>query len=183
MILGFPTVSIFNDNYYDYLILSSILGGGMASRLFHEIREKRGLVYTISSDQYSYTDSGILSIYAGTGPKQVEELVPVVCEELIKASRDINIDEVTRSKKQMEAGLLMGLESTSNRCERLARQMHLYNKPIPIKDTLERIEKVSVESVKNACAKMIKSHPTLTALGVCDHLMEYKDLLKKFADA
>ena len=181
VVLGLPTVNLFDSTYHSHMILASILGGGMASRLFHEIREKRGLVYTISADQYSYSDAGMLSIYAGTGPKEVAELLPVVCEELKKATHTITEEEVNRSKNQMQAGLLMGLEGTSSRCERLAKHMHMFNRPIPMAETLEKINKVTVESVQEACKNLVQQKPTLTTLGQIEHVMSYEDLVKKLA--
>ncbi len=181
VVLGLPTVNMFDPAYYDYMILASILGGGMASRLFHEIREKRGLVYTISADQYSYTDVGMMTIYAGTSPKEVEQLLPVVCAELKKAINTITDEEVNRAKNQMQAGLLMGLESTSHRCERLAKQMHLFNRPIPMEEILEKLNRVSVQSVQAACKAVLASKPTLTTLGLVDHVMSYDDLVASLA--
>ena len=179
VVIGLPTVGLLDENYYDYKILASILGGGMASRLFHEIREKRGLVYTISADQYSYTDAGILTIYAGTGPKEVAELVPVVCEELKKAVNSITEEELNRSKNQMQAGLLMSLESTSNRCERLAKHIHMFNRPIPMDEMLTKINRVSVQSVQEVCQKMLKQKPTMTTLGLIDSVIPYNELVEK----
>lgn len=178
IVMGLPTVSIFDDNFYNYTILATILGGGMASRLFQEIREKRGLVYTISADQYSYTDTGILSIYAGTGPDEAAELLPIVCEELKKATHNITEEEVRRAKNQIQAGLMMGLESTSNRCERLAKQMHLFNRPIPLTETIARIEAVTVDGVQAACKHAISGKPTLTTYGITDKVMDYQKLEK-----
>lgn len=181
VVLGLPTVNIFDPTYYDCMILASILGGGMASRLFHEIREKRGLVYTISADQYSYTDAGMLTVYAGTGPKEVAELLPVVCRELKKAATTITEEEVNRSKNQMQAGMLMGLESTSNRCERLAKHMHLFGRSIPMEEVLEKLGRVNVESVRAACQKILTGKPTLTTLGMVEHVMKYEDLVADLA--
>lgn len=181
VVLGLPTVNLFDPTYYDYMILASILGGGMASRLFHEIREKRGLVYTISADQYSYSDAGMLTIYAGTGPKEVAELLPVVCAELKKAVNSITEEEVNRSKNQMQAGLLMGLEGTSNRCERLAKHMHMFNRPIPMEEVLTKINNVTVQSVQLACEKILSQKPTLTTLGLIDDVMEYDALVSQLA--
>lgn len=181
VVLGLPTVNMFDPTYYDYMILASVLGGGMASRLFHEIREKRGLVYTISADQYSYTDAGMLTIYAGTSPKEVAQLLPVVCAELKKAVNTITEEEVNRSKNQMQAGLLMGLEGTSHRCERLAKQMHLFGRPIPMEEILAKLERVNVNSVQSACQKILASKPTLTTLGLVDHVMNYDDLVASLA--
>ena len=181
VVLGLPTVNMFHPAYYDYMILASVLGGGMASRLFHEIREKRGLVYTISADQYSYTDAGMLTVYAGTGPKEVAELLPVVCAELKKAASTITEEEVNRSINQMQAGLLMGLESTSHRCERLAKQMHLFGRVIPMEEVLEKLGRVNVKSVQAACQTVLTGRPTLTTLGLVEHVMAYDDLIADLA--
>ncbi len=181
VVLGLPTVNMFDSTYYDYMILASVLGGGMASRLFHEIREKRGLVYTISADQYSYTDAGMLTVYAGTGPKEVAELLPVVCSELKRAAMTITEEEVNRSKNQMQAGMLMGLESTSNRCERLAKHMHLFGRSIPMEEVLEKLGRVNAKSVQAACQKVLAGKPTLTTLGLVEHVMAYNDLAENLA--
>ncbi len=177
IVMGLPTVSIHDESFYNYTLLATILGGGMASRLFQEIREKRGLVYTISADQYSYTDAGVLSIYAGTGPDEAAELLPIVCEELKKATTTITEEELRRAKNQMQAGLMMGLEGTSHRCERLAKQIHLFNRPIPIKETVAKIEAVTVAGVQAACKQALAGKPTLTTYGVTDKVMDYNDLL------
>src|SRR5437764_12404424 len=101
----------------------------MSSRLFQEIREKRGLVYAIHSFVHGYRDGGLFGIYAGTGEDEAAELLPVLCEEAMKLKDGFTAIELSRAKAQMKAGLLMSLESTSARCEQLAQHLLTYGTP------------------------------------------------------
>src|SRR5258708_14327719 len=101
----------------------------MASRLFQEIREKRGLVYAIHSFAHSYRDTGLAGIYAGTGEEEAAELLPVLCEETRRLEDGLRPVELARAKAQMKAGLLMSLESTSARCEQLAPPLFIHVTP------------------------------------------------------
>ncbi|MBX9705019.1 MAG: insulinase family protein, partial [Gammaproteobacteria bacterium] len=101
IILGFEGVPFSHPDYYAMMVYSTILGGGMSSRLFQEIREKRGLVYTVQSSTSSYRDSGIFQVYAGTGENEVAELIPVMCEELCKMSINVTDEEIKRAKTQI----------------------------------------------------------------------------------
>src|SRR5262249_15720981 len=107
LVLGFPGVVLGDPDYYAASVLSTAFGGGMSSRLFQEIREKRGLVYAIQSFVHGYRDSGLLGIYAGTGEDEAAELVPALCEETMKLSDGLTVTELNRAKAQMKAGLLM----------------------------------------------------------------------------
>jgi predicted Zn-dependent peptidase len=170
IILGFEGVSFKHPDYYAMMVYSTILGGGMSSRLFQEIREKRGLVYTVQSSTASYRDSGVFQIYAGTGEKEVAELVPVMCDELCKITTNLNDIEIKRAKAQIKAGLMMGLESTSNRCERLANQILIYGAPLSAVDVCGRIDAVTQEDLLRVASTVVQSKPTLTALGPIQHL-------------
>lgn len=170
VILGFEGVPFYHDDYHAMMVYSTILGGGMSSRLFQEIREKRGLVYTIQSSSSSYRDSGVFQIYTGTGEKELAELIPVMCDELCKMTVDITDDEIKRAKTQIKAGLLMGLESTSNRCERQANQILIYGKPISAEEVCAHIDAVTKENLLNVASTIIAKKPTLTALGPIKYL-------------
>ena len=144
----------------------AIFGGGMSSRLFKEIREKRGLVYTVYSFSNSHTQSGLFGIYAGTTNKELKELMPVICEEINKICREkVSEQELNRAKTQLKASMLMALESSSSTAEVLARQMLLFDRIIPIEEMVERIEKVSVDDVQNIARKIFSSNPTYTLVG------------------
>ena len=122
----------------------------MSSRLFQEIREKRGLVYSMFSSLGACDDSGLFSIYAGTGPDQTEELVKVLCDEIMKVSDGISEDEITRAKAQLKAGLLMGLESPGSRCVQRARQILVYGKPLETQEIIDKVENVDRTAVVSA---------------------------------
>jgi tetratricopeptide (TPR) repeat protein len=123
IVLGFPSVGYGDRDYYPTLLLSTLLGGGMSSRLFQEVREKRGLVYSIYSFSSPFLDGGLFGIYAGTGESEAEELMPVTLAELVKVQTEVTETELARARAQVKASLLMSLESTGSRCEQLARQL------------------------------------------------------------
>lgn len=165
LLLGFEGPSYTDDAFYAASIMSMVLGGGMSSRLFQEVREKRGLVYSIYSFLSPYSDTGAFAIYAGTGEKDVTELIPVVCDEIGKITGDISASELARAKAQLKASVLMSLESTSSRAEQLARQLMIFGRPIGTEEAVANIEAVD-EAAIQAIAKRIFSSPlTLTALG------------------
>ena len=137
-------MSFEDEDYFTCQLFSAILGGGMSSRLFQEVRENKGLCYSISSFSSSYIDSGLLGIYAGTGEEQVEELMPAIVQQL-KSMTDIISDiEVQKAKAQLKAGLMMSLESASSRCEHLARQIIVYGRSIPSAELMSEIDAVNI---------------------------------------
>ena len=165
LVLGFPSVAVADPLHMPTQLLSTLLGGGMSSRLFQEIREKRGLVYSIYSFASPFADGGIFAVYAGTGEDQAAELVPVALEELRRVQTDVTEDELARAKAQLRASLLMSLESTGSRCEQLARQLQVHGRIIPVEETKAKIAAVTVEQVQQAAALAFRGRPTLTALG------------------
>ena len=165
VVLGFPSVSYADPDYFAVLLLSTLLGGGMSSRLFQEIREKRGLVYSIYSFNAPFLDGGLFGIYAGTGAEEAAELVPVTLGELLAVQREITREELDRARAQVKAGLLMSLESTGARCEQLARQIQVFGRTIPTAETVARINAVTADDVKRAAARLFRGRPTLAALG------------------
>ena len=165
IVLGFPSVAYGDLDYYPTLLLSTLLGGGMSSRLFQEIRERRGLVYSIYSFTAPFRDGGLFGIYAGTGEAQAEELVPVTLEELRAVQDSVSPEEVARARAQVKAGLLMSLESTGSRCEQLARQIQIFGRPIVTAETVSRIDGVDTDAVRRAAARIFRGAPTLAALG------------------
>jgi predicted Zn-dependent peptidase len=181
LVLGFPGVSYADPDYYPVLLLSTLLGGGMSSRLFQEIREKRGLVYSIYSFAAPYMDSGLFGIYAGTGEDEAAELVPVTLEELQRVQRDVHEDEVRRARTQTRASLVMSLESTGSRCEQLARQIQVFGRVVPLHETLAKLESVTVEDVRRAAARLFRATPTLAALGPTERVPGLPHITDKLA--
>ncbi len=181
IVLGFPSVPYGDPLHYPTQLLSTLLGGGMSSRLFQEIREKRGLVYSIYSFASPFMDSGLLAIYAGTGEKEAEELVPVAIEELWKVQRDVTAEELARAKAQLRSSLLMSLESTGSRTEQLARQIQVYGRVIPVEETKAKIAAVTVEDVQRAAALAFQARPTLAALGPALHVPPLTSIATRLA--
>ncbi|WP_019645745.1 M16 family metallopeptidase [Novispirillum itersonii] len=165
LLVGFDGVSYEHPLFYASAVLSTLLGGGMSSRLFQEIREKRGLAYSVYTYTSSYTDGGLFGVYAGTGEDEAAELVPVLCTELRRVLDGISPAELARARAQIKAGLLMGLESPSNRCEQLARHILSYGRILSTEELVAQVEAVDAAKVLEAAALMLNSAPTVTALG------------------
>ncbi|MEX2454197.1 MAG: pitrilysin family protein [Rhodospirillaceae bacterium] len=182
VVLGFAGVGFDDPDYYPQAILSTALGGGMSSRLFQEIREKRGLVYSIYSFSSSYSDCGLFGLYAGTGEEELGELMKVVCHELRRvADEPLDAAEIARARMQIKAGVLMSLESTSSRAERLARHLQIYGRPVPVEEIAERIDAVTEEDVRRVAARILESPPTLAALGPVAGLDSYEEVKARLA--
>jgi len=155
-----------DPSLYSLQVFTNVLGGGMSSRLFQEVREQRGLCYAIYAFHAPYSDIGMFGLYAGTDAADVAELMRVVVGEINAAAETINEAEVARAKAQMKAGLLMALESSSARAEQLARQMFNWGRPVPLDELVEKIEAVTVESARAAGRALIaRGRPAVAALG------------------
>ena len=165
LLLGFEAIGFRDPDHYAGLLLSTLLGGGMSSRLFQEVREKRGLVYSIYSFLSSYSDGGVLGIYAGTGEDEVAELIPVVCDEMVKLRDGIEAAELKRAQTQLKASILMGRESSGARAEQLAQQMLAFGRPIPTEEIVGKIEAVTLDDLSRLARRLVASPPTLAALG------------------
>jgi predicted Zn-dependent peptidase len=173
VVLGFPGLAYGHADHYALQVLSSALGGGMASRLFQEIREKRGLVYSIYSFVHAYSDAGLFGIYAGTGEREVAELVPVLCEEMRRLPEGFDAEEIQRARTQLKSGLLMSLESTSARVEQQAHHMLVYGRPFDAQEVVRKIEAVDAAAIIRAARHVGEGPLTLTALGPIDRLEDY----------
>ncbi len=177
VMLGFQGLPYETEDYYPSVILANLLGGGMTSRLFQEVREKRGLAYTVYSFTAAHTSTGLLGIYAGTGAKDLKQLLPVIATEINKIRQEpVSAKELQRAKTQMKASMLMALESPSSTAEMLARQLLIYNRIIPVEEMVERIEKVSQDDIMRLARQIFSSNPTYTLLGAIDQKVEYDGL-------
>jgi predicted Zn-dependent peptidase len=147
-------------------VFTNALGGGMSSRLFQEVREKRGLCYSIYAFHAPYSDTGFFGLYTGTDPADSPEMMEVVVDVINDAVETLTEAEVARAKAQMKAGLLMALESCSSRAEQLARHVLAYGRPQTVEELVGRIEAVSVESAQSAARALLsRSRPAVVALG------------------
>ncbi|GLT08094.1 peptidase M16 [Sulfitobacter porphyrae] len=162
--LGFESPGYRADDIYVAQIYASALGGGMSSRLFQEVRENRGLCYTIFAQAGAYADTGMTTIYAGTSAAQLPELAEITIDEMKRAASDMSPAEVARARAQMKAGLLMGLESPSNRAERLARLIQIWDRIPPLSETIEKIDAVTTGDVRDLAQHMAEISPAALAL-------------------
>jgi predicted Zn-dependent peptidase len=181
VVLGFPSVGYRDPDYYPVLLLSTLLGGGMSSRLFQEIREKRGLVYSIYSFTAPFMDGGLFGIYAGTGEEEVSELMPVTLQELLQVQDRVSEEELARARAQVKASLLMSLESTGNRCEQIARQLQVHGRIIPVHETVGKLNAVTMADVQRAAGKLFRSAPTLATLGPVGQMPELTAIIDRLA--
>jgi predicted Zn-dependent peptidase len=165
LVLGFDSVGASDPDIYAASVLSTLLGGGMSSRLFQEVREKRGLAYTVYSFVGALNDGGLFGVYASTGEEDAHETLSVVCDEVMKVTKGVTEDELARARAQFRAGLLMSLESTDTRSERLARQISTYGRPLTIDEVVEKIEAVDSDAVTRVAKRVFQGTPTLAALG------------------
>ncbi|MEP5730626.1 MAG: pitrilysin family protein [Sulfitobacter sp.] len=162
--LGFESPGYRADDIYVAQIYASALGGGMSSRLFQEIRENRGLCYTIFAQAGAYADTGMTTIYAGTSGDQLPELAKITIDEMKRAATDMSPAEVARARVQMKAGLLMGLESPSNRAERLARLVQIWDRVPPLTETIEMIDAVTTGDVRDLAERIVQTAPAALSL-------------------
>jgi predicted Zn-dependent peptidase len=165
LVLGFDGIPYDDPDFYAASTLSTLLGGGMSSRLFQEVREKRGLVYSIYSFTTSYVDGGLFAIYAGTGEAEVAEVIPVICDEIMKVAAEVQPAEVQRARAQLKASILMSMESTSSRCEQLARQMLVYGRPVPADEMVAKVEAVDEAAVLSVAKRLFAGRPTFASIG------------------
>ncbi|WP_136441116.1 M16 family metallopeptidase [Pacificoceanicola onchidii] len=162
--LAFEGPGYRDPSFYSAQIYSLALGGGMSSRLFQEIREKRGLCYTIFAQSGAYADTGMTTIYAGTSGEEVGDLAHITIDEMKRAAEDMSQVEIDRARAQMKAGLLMGLESSSSRAERMARMIQIWGRVPPIEDTVAKIDAVTLDDVRRFAEAQAVKAPAAMAL-------------------
>lgn len=164
--LGWPGVSYHDERYYGHQIFSTILGGGMSSRLFQEVREHRGLAYSVYSFSSSHAETGLFGVYAGTSPDMVEELVEVINSEMNALKQGPNEPEFEIARAQLKAGLMMALEATTSRMEQLGRQILVFDRIVPVQEMISNVESVSAEDIANVATELADfSKPSLAVVG------------------
>ncbi|MGA3302503.1 MAG: pitrilysin family protein [Methylovirgula sp.] len=165
IVIGFEGAGFSAPDHYALHVFSNAVGGGMSSRLFQEVREKRGLAYSVYSFHWGYSDSGLFGFYAATGGKQIAELMPVALDCLAKAADDLTEAEVHRSKAQLKVSLLTAFESASARAEQIARQTLAFRRVLTRAEMIDKIDKLTIEEIRRAGAKALASAPTVAAVG------------------
>jgi len=181
VLLGFPSVGYSDPDYYATVLMSTLLGGGMSSRLFQEIREKRGLVYSIYSFASPFKDGGLFGIYAGIGESEAAELMPVVLAELGKVQDHVNEPEISRARAQVKANLLMSQESTGSRCEQLARQIQTFDRVISTEEVLAKINAVTEADIRRVAGRHFRAAPTLTTVGPSEQVPGLANIVETLA--
>ena len=182
LVLGFDGIAYDDPHFYVAQVYSTVLGGGMSSRLFQEVREKRGLAYAVYSFTSSYMDSGTLGVYAGTGAAELASVVPVIADEMNKlAAAGPDDAELSRARAQLKAGLMMSLESSMARCEQLGRQMLIFGRPIPPAEILAEIDAVDAAAVAAfARGALDAGPPVVAAIGPLASLESYDAIAARF---
>jgi predicted Zn-dependent peptidase len=182
ILLGFRSISRHDHRYFSSVALSTILGGGMSSRLFQEVREKRGLVYSVFSFHTAYDDDGQFGIYSGTGPEHLSQLIPVVCDEIMKIVQNpVSPEELNRAKSQMRSSILMARESMMTRAGQQAKHLIHFNDKLDVDSLLREIEEVSIDSVQKLAQHIFSSRPTIAGLGPLKSLEPYDEIAQRLA--
>ena len=164
--LGTPAYPQAHEDRYGVYILNTVLGGSMSSRLFQNVREKRGLVYSISSGVSAYSDAGTLTIYAGTSLDSVDEVVRLSLEELRRMKGEaLPADELRRAKDHLKGSLMLSLENTGSRMSHIARQEIYFGRAFKLDEILAGIESVTAEDVPRIAGDLFRGEVTMSVLG------------------
>jgi predicted Zn-dependent peptidase len=165
LVFGFPGLPYGDPDYYAALVLSTLYGGGMSSRLFQEIREKRGLVYSVYSFASSLSDSGVFGVYAGTGPEEADDVLRIAAEQLRDVAASAGEDETQRARAQLKAHLMMSMESTGSRAEQAANQLLIYGRLLDPAEVVAELEAIDSSRIRSAAERVLAGPMTLTAVG------------------
>ena len=179
MVLGGPGVARTDERRFALGVLNAALGGGMSSRLFQEVREKRGLAYSVYSYHAQYADTGLFGVYAGCVPRKVDDVLAICREELDKvAAAGITFEELERGKGQLRGSMVLGLEDTGSRMSRIGKAELVYGEQLSVDDVLARIDSVTLDEVTEVAADVLSATPTLAVVGPFD---EDRDFTKAVA--
>ncbi|WP_331271987.1 M16 family metallopeptidase [Motilibacter aurantiacus] len=174
LVLGVPGVSRTDERRFALGVLNAALGGGMSSRLFQEVREKRGMAYSVYSYNAQYADAGVFGIYAGCLPKKVDDVLAVCREQLeLVAASGITRDELVRGQGQLRGGLVLGLEDTGARMSRLGKAELVYGELAGIDAVLAQISAVTLDDVQAVAQDLLTVTPTLAVVGPFDAGREF----------
>lgn len=181
LVLALEGITYDDPDYFTSQMFTAILGGGMSSRLFQEVREKRGLCYSIYAFSSSCVDTGMVGVYAGTGADRLAELTPVIIGELQGLAGSVKSDEVARARAQFKAGLLMGLESSSARCEQMARHLLMRGRLLSNEELIDKIDSVDVSAVERFTERVLnRPKLAISALGPITHLESQSKIAARF---
>ena len=169
LVLGVPGLRRTDERRFALGVLNSALGGGMSSRLFQEVREKRGLAYSVYSYNSQYSDAGLFGVYAGCLPKKVDDVLELCRNELLRVCESgISETELDRGKGQLRGSLVLGMEDTGSRMTRIGKSELVYGEMLGIDDVLARIDEVTLDDVKEVAAAVLGVTPSLAVIGPFD---------------
>lgn len=169
IIIAVPGMSRTDDRRFTLNVLNTALGGGMSSRLFQEIREKRGLTYSVYSFAAHHAPTGLIGVYAGCHPKKVDEVLGLVRSVLSEvAAKGITLDEFERGKGQTRGGIVLGLEDTSARMARIAKSELVYDELLSVDELITRVDDVTMDDVSMVAAEYLSAPQTLGVVGPFD---------------
>jgi predicted Zn-dependent peptidase len=181
VVLSFAAPGYRDPEIYQLQVLSNILGGGMSSRLFQEVREKRGLCYSVFSFGSAYEDAGQLGIYAASSPENAEELLDVTSGVMMSAAEQVSDAEVARAKAQIKSSLVMNLESASSRADQIARQFLAFGKVPEISTLVSKVDEVTGDEVRKLATKIFCNNtPSLSAVGQLSHMSTHARIANYF---
>ncbi len=176
IVLGFDGIAALDEDFYAASVFSTLFGGGMSSRLFQEVRESRGLAYSIYSFMSCYADGGLFGVYAGVGEDDAGKALDLIAELIAGAADNIGEGEIARARAQLKASTLMALESTTARCEQAARHLMLYGRAVPTEEIVAKIEAIDRAAVARIARRLTASAPTLAAVGPIAKMGDYERL-------
>ncbi len=178
MVMGFPSIPLGSDDTYAMVILNTVLGGGMSSRLFQSIREEHGLVYSIYSYNSSYSDTGLFSIYAGLNPNQTQNVFGLITKEIKGLfTNKITSSQLVNTKEQIKSNYLLSLESSASRMNSIGKNMLMLNRIISPEELIEKIDSVSLDRIYILAEKIFNfDNLSLTAVGNLDGI-NFKDMV------
>lgn len=181
---AFPGLAQTDPDTYAAQVYVTALGGGMSSRLFQEVREKRGLCYSIYAFAQSANDSGVIGIYTGTGEAEAGEIAPVVAGEMAALAQGATEAEIARAKAQLRSGLLMGLERPSTRAEQIAGQMFSHGRVLTVEELTARLDEVDASAVRRFGETLMRSvRPAMAAIGPVANLESFEVFAGRFGGA
>ncbi|HFC05395.1 MAG TPA: insulinase family protein, partial [Rhizobiales bacterium] len=181
ILLSFPTIGYLHKDIYATQVLSIVLGGGMSSKLFQQVREERGLCYAVYAHVSAFEDSGLFSVYAGTAPDKSEELIAVMAQTISSMTSAVSQAELDRAKNQIKAGLVMSLESSSARADQLARQFLAFGEVPGITQIIALIDAVTLADIRRLALQIFACEkPSFAAVGSLAKLPEYDKIRARF---
>jgi predicted Zn-dependent peptidase len=169
VMLGCPGIGRLDERRFALSVLNNVLGGGMSSRLFQEIRERRGLAYSVYSYASQYADSGLFAVYAGCAPGKVDEVLELIRTELATTARQgISAAELARGKGMAKGAYVLGLEDTGSRMSRLAKGEMLFGDLLSVDELLARVDAVTADEVNTLAAQLLSRPMSLAVVGPFD---------------